>query len=146
MARSSPGAEDIEVAALLAKRAAGDLKVAEKLAPDLGIDDNSIGFHTQQAVEKALKVALVLAGIDFPRSHDLEYLLRIADQTSIDIPDVLYSSGWLTPWATEFRYDDEPIGDLDRDKSLALAEAAVTWCTYVLQESRRSPSAGPAST
>jgi HEPN domain-containing protein len=29
--------------------------------------DDVVGFHAQQAVEKALKVALVLADIDFPR-------------------------------------------------------------------------------
>jgi hypothetical protein len=28
--------------------------------------DDVVGFHAQQAVEKALKVALVLADVDFP--------------------------------------------------------------------------------
>jgi HEPN domain-containing protein len=31
------------------------------------MDDRPVGFHAQQAVEKAVKVALMLEGIDFQR-------------------------------------------------------------------------------
>jgi HEPN domain-containing protein len=49
--------------------------------------DDVVGCHAQQAVEKALKVALVLADIDFPRTHDLRELVDIADEASIEVPD-----------------------------------------------------------
>lgn len=78
MAASSHSPEQLEVAELLARRAAGDLRVARKLSPDPEIDEGAIGFHAQQAVEKALKVALTLKGSDFPKTHDLDSLDRDA--------------------------------------------------------------------
>ncbi|HEX3733995.1 MAG TPA: HEPN domain-containing protein [Solirubrobacterales bacterium] len=87
MAGSSLSPEQLEVAELLARRAAGDLKVAQKLSPDPEIDEGAIGFHAQQAVEKALKVALTLGGIDFPKTHDLEFLVGLASRHSIEVPE-----------------------------------------------------------
>jgi HEPN domain-containing protein len=59
-AGSLPTPEQIEVAELLARLARIDLATAEKLAPDPEMDDRPVGFHAQQAVEKAVKVALTL--------------------------------------------------------------------------------------
>jgi HEPN domain-containing protein len=36
---------------------------------------NTICFHAQQAVEKYLKAFLAFNDVDFPRTHDLDYLL-----------------------------------------------------------------------
>lgn len=112
MAKSSPTPEQFEVAELLASKAGGDLAVAQKLAPDPEINDDAVGFHAQQAVEKALKVALTLHGVDFPKTHDLDYLIAVATQSSVEIAAELTSAGWLTPWAAEFRYDDSPLDTL----------------------------------
>jgi HEPN domain-containing protein len=109
-----PTPEQVEVAGSLARLAAIDLATAEKLAPDPEMDDRPVGFHAQQAVEKAVKVALMLEGIDFPKTHDLEYLIVLAEKHSIAMEPELESASWLTPWAAEFRYDDAPIETLDR--------------------------------
>jgi len=93
--------EQIEVAGSLARLAAIDLATAEKLAPDPEMDDRPVGFHAQQAVEKAVKVALMLKGIDFPKTHDLEYLIVLAEKHSIAMEPELESASWLTPWAAE---------------------------------------------
>jgi HEPN domain-containing protein len=114
-----PTPEQIEVAESLARLAGIDLATAEKLAPDPGMDDRPVGFHAQQAVEKALKVALVLEGIDFPKTHDLEYLIVLAGKHSIVMEPELEAGSWLTPWAAEFRYDDAPIETLDRKRAIA---------------------------
>jgi HEPN domain-containing protein len=136
MAGSSLSPEQLEVAGLLARRAAGDLKVARKLSPDPEIDEGAIGFHAQQAVEKALKVALTLRGIDFPNTHDLEFLVGLARRQSIDVPEDVAAAGWLTPWAAEFRYDDEPLHSLDRNIAIELAGSAVAWCEGLLAEAQ----------
>ncbi len=86
MAKSSPIPEQIEVAELLAGKAASDLLVVQKLVPDPEVSDDPIGFHAQQAVEKALKVALTLIGVDFPKTHDLDFLLALANQSEIELP------------------------------------------------------------
>lgn len=49
-----------------------DLRAFEKLVSDPEIDDEVIGFHAQQAVEKCLKAVLVRHSIEFRKVHDLE--------------------------------------------------------------------------
>jgi HEPN domain-containing protein len=129
-----PTPEQIEVAESLARLAGIDLATAEKLAPDPEMDDRPVGFHAQQAVEKALKVALVLEGIDFPKTHDLEYLIMLAGKHSITTEPELEAASWLTPWAAEFRYDDAPIETLDRKRAIATANTAVNWCQELIDE------------
>lgn len=135
MAKSSPIPEQIEVAELLAGKAAGDLLVTQKLAPDPEVNDDPVGFHAQQAVEKALKVALTLSGVDYPKTHDLDFLAALASKNEIELPIEIADAGWLTPWAAEFRYDDAPLETLDRAQALALAEFAVEWCRERIPES-----------
>ncbi len=100
------------------------------------MDDRPVGFHAQQAVEKAVKVALMLEGIDFPKTHDLEYLIMLAGKHSITMEPELEAASWLTPWAAEFRYDDAPIETLDRKRAIATANTAVSWCQELIDETR----------
>ena len=66
---------------------------------------STICFHAQQAVEKFLKAFLAFADIDFPRTHDVDYLLmecQKIDSTSFDID--LKS---LTEFGVSVRYPDD---------------------------------------
>ena len=128
--------EHIEVAESLARLAESTLRLLEKLAPDPEMDDRPVGFHAQQAVEKAVKVALMLEGIDFPKTHDLEFLIMLAGKHSITMEPKLEAASWLTPWAAEFRYDDAPIETLDRKRAIATANTAVSWCQELINETR----------
>jgi HEPN domain-containing protein len=83
-----------------------------------------------RAVEKALKVALVLADAELPITHDLKFLVRLVRESGIEPPREFSEVQWLTPWAAELRYD-EPIA-LDRAVALAVAESAVGWATSLL--------------
>ncbi len=93
-----------------------------------GRGDDVVGFYAQQAVEKALKVALVLAGIPFPRTHDLDFLLARAEGHGLEVPVEVEESEWLSPWAAQLRYDEIATG-LNHEKALeaADADAAVAW-------------------
>jgi HEPN domain-containing protein len=132
MAESSPSPEGLEVAELLARRAAGDSTVARKLAADPEIGDSAVGFHSQQAVEKSLKATLTLNGVDFPKTHDIDFLTGLANKHTIEVPEEIATAGWLTPWAAEFRYDDEPLESLDRGSAVEIGERAVAWCEQLL--------------
>jgi HEPN domain-containing protein len=129
---SSPSPEQVEYAEVLLRRAKGDLQACRALADELDIDDNIVGFHAQQAVEKALKVALVLADADLPLSHDLGFLVRQVRESGIEPPQAFSDAQWLTPWAAELRYN-EPIA-LDRAAALAAAENAVGWSVSLLDD------------
>jgi HEPN domain-containing protein len=116
-----------EVAALLVRRARGDGRAAEKLSEDPEIDDGVIGFHAQQAVEKSLKAALTSSAVEYPETHDIDFLVMLAGRGSIEVPRPVASAGWLTPWAAEFRYDDPPLESLDRGSANEIAGCAVEW-------------------
>lgn len=132
---SSPNPEQVEYAEVLLRRAKGDLQACRALADDTDIDDNIVGFHAQQAVEKALKVALVLADAELPLTHDLRFLVRQVRESGIEPPGEFSDAQWLTPWAAELRYD-EPIA-LDRAAALAAAKRAVGWATSLLRETAK---------
>ncbi|HEV3048590.1 MAG TPA: HEPN domain-containing protein [Solirubrobacteraceae bacterium] len=121
---------------MLLRRANGDLQACRVLADDADIDDNIVGFHAQQAVEKALKVVLVLADVDLPLTHDLMFLLRQVRETGIEPPPDISDTEWLTPWAAELRYDD-PIA-FDRAAALAAGKSASGWAALLLADAKSS--------
>lgn len=77
-----------------------------------------------------MKIALVLAEVELPRTHDLEQLVEQVKASGTKVAEELSSVEWLTPWAAELRYD-EPA-PLDRAAALAAAESASNWATALL--------------
>lgn len=73
----SPDQRDF--AARLLPKAREDLAAVQALLDNDTISDDVIGFHAQQAVEKAMKSVLVVHGVAFRRAHDLRYLLQVAE-------------------------------------------------------------------
>jgi len=129
----SPSPEQVEYAEVLLRRATDDAHACRVLVSDTEVGDSIIGFHAQQAVEKALKIALVLADSELPRTHDLELLVEQVEGEGTGVPGKLSSAEWLTPWAAEFRYD-VPV-PLDRAAAVAAAETAIAWAESLLVDS-----------
>ncbi|HOU55301.1 MAG TPA: HEPN domain-containing protein [Myxococcota bacterium] len=65
-------------------KADGDLLAARGLIADPGIPAWIVGFHLQQAVEKAWKGRLVLVSIRPPPIHDLRTLIETRDPQALD--------------------------------------------------------------
>ena len=87
-------------------RANEDIAVIEKLfesEPELYA--STICFHAQQAVEKFLKAFLVFHNIDFPKTHDLDYLLL--ECKKIDTKNFDIDLGSLTDFGVSIRYPDD---------------------------------------
>jgi HEPN domain-containing protein len=82
----SPSPEHVEYAETLLRLADADLYACRVLADADDMADGAIGFHAQQAVEKALKVAIVLAEVELPRTHDLEQLREQVETTGSTAP------------------------------------------------------------
>lgn len=122
--------EHREVAKLLLRKAREDLSAAQVLVATENQADHVIGFHLQQAVEKALKSILADHATEIPRTHDLSYLVELLSDGDIDVPKQVASSDWLTPWGVLFRYDDDPNDSLNRDKAL---DAAITTIDFADQ-------------
>ncbi len=122
-----------DVARELLSLAADDELVARSLLPIQGVTDAGIGFHAQQAIEKAIKAVLAFKGVEFPYSHDLNGLLRLCKNSGIDVPEGLSEVGRLSVFAVRLRYDASPAARLDRDKALAWAAAAVEWARAIVE-------------
>jgi len=74
-----------------------------------------LGFHAQQAVEKALNAWLSFLGLPYPRIHHLKNLFDLVEEQ--DPAGVLPFRALerLTPFAVQFRYDDLDPADVADD-------------------------------
>jgi len=126
-------ADQFELARELLALADDDLVAVRALSEASQVSNAILGFHAQQAVEKALKAVLALHGVEFPFTHDLEGLLELCSSSAIGIPEHLADAGVLTPYGVRFRYGPIDPGDLvDPAAALALARDAVTWARAAL--------------
>ena len=105
--------------------AIGDLEAA-RAQPGRHVRPRIVAFHSQQAAEKAIKGALVLAGVDPPRTHDLNDLRnRLPDGWRVkrSPPDL----GRLSAFATDSRYPDdiEPVSPIESATAVRQAMAVV---------------------
>jgi HEPN domain-containing protein len=83
------------------RKAEIDFKTADHLfqsGPDFA---EGAAFHSQQAAEKYLKAFLVWHQIEFPKTHDIEALLKLAGRTDDKIPEILGEAAMLTPYGVE---------------------------------------------
>jgi HEPN domain-containing protein len=64
-----------------------------------------VGFHAQQAVEKALKAVLIDRGVEFRRTHDLQTLAdTLTSDLGLQLPVPQAQLRRLIPFAVEARY------------------------------------------
>jgi HEPN domain-containing protein len=69
--------EPRDIAMVLARKAEGDAKAMRRLASDPDIDDDAVGLHAQQAIEKWMKAVMALNELDEHRVHDLGRLAQV---------------------------------------------------------------------
>lgn len=89
-------------------------------------------FHAQQAVEKALKAVMFLHGLEFRRTHDLEELAGTLADEGINIPLDGDELRRLTPYAVEFRYDDEPMPLVSPEQAVSYTSRMLAWADETL--------------
>ena len=124
-----PARDDILVVAgewLL--KAENDLRTAEHtLTLNIACPTDTVCFHAQQCVEKSLKVLLVLAGQDFPKTHDLEQLFAMLPAgVTVALSDEDLAR--LTDYATAARYPGWGPIPLE-EAHAAVRIARLTWDT-----------------
>ena len=133
----------IDQARVLLSKASQDEALVRKVGSDTDVADELIGFHAQQAVEKAMKAVLVAAGIEFPFSHDLGLLRDLCKQAGTPLPDEIGDISELTPYAAWLRYDDNELLELvDRETALNWATSAVRWASQQIEMKEPPKDAG----
>lgn len=123
-----------EFARGLLRRARDDAYVVEQLARDSAAPDWIIGFHAQQAVERALKAVLAAAGVQFPRTHNIAMLLALLEQAAIQSPENCAGLERLTPFGVAARYEGalDQSFMLKRNEIRAEVTAVLAWCQATL--------------
>ncbi len=90
-----------------------DLQAAEALLQNSVFVARHVCNFAQQSAEKALKTALIVEQIDFPKSHDLDILSSLLPDTWA-VKTAFPQLRELTNWAVEARYPvhgDDPTED-----------------------------------
>lgn len=103
-----------------------DLASAEALDSAERVSDSPVGFHAQQAVEKALKAAIASRGLEFPFTHDLGVLMQLCEDAGFELPTDLTEADRLTPYAAALRYG------LGNPEAVA-AKSALRWATLAVE-------------
>jgi len=115
------------LAEILLALAEQDALAFRKLAGDSEVHDALVGFHAQQAVEKALKAVLSHARVAFRRTHDIAELLDLLSDSALPAPPHADHLDELNPYAVEMRYGlVEPCG-LDRGETGAMLKDVLAW-------------------
>jgi HEPN domain-containing protein len=109
---------------VLLRKGRQDELVLQKLLNDPEVDDDTLGFHAQQAAEKILKAVLASRGVDYPKTHNLRVLIELLAENGIQFPEGLSEINRLTQFGTTFRYDNfEPAPAGERFKWLELIQS-----------------------
>ncbi|NLI56213.1 HEPN domain-containing protein [bacterium] len=90
-------------------KALNDYKTAKQLVnlSEEEIITDTLCFHCQQFIEKALKAFLVLNKIEFERIHNLEYLVKLCGDIDKSFEWIYEAVRKLSQYAIEIRYPDE---------------------------------------
>lgn len=120
----TPQHEEAERLLRLAKR---DRAAFAALLNASAVDLAVACFHAQQAAEKALKAVISLHGLEYRRTHDLEELAGTLADVSIAPPVGEIELRCLTPYAVEFRYDDETIHLISGDDAGRIISLLLDW-------------------
>jgi HEPN domain-containing protein len=130
-----------EAARVLLDKAKGDWRMLQTLERDGETPVWGIGFHAQQAVEKAIKAVLCAVGVSFPRTHNIGYLLDLLAAAGHALPPDAPLLPELTVFGSFTRYGDPagadpPEEDLDRPWALAAVRRTLEWTCQVLNMPR----------
>lgn len=97
-----------------------------------------LGFHAQQAIEKAMKAVLASYSIEYPPTHNLVSLIVLLRDNDIALPPDSEQLPTLTPFGVAFRYDTEPEDEqstaLDRAWAKDGVERTISWAAASLHK------------
>lgn len=110
-----------------------DLASAEALDRAEQVSDAPVGFHAQQAVEKALKATIASRDLEFPFTHDLGVLMQLCEDAGLALPADLSEADRLTPYAAAVRYGLGDPGAVATHAALRWATLAIEWADTELR-------------
>ena len=122
-----------ELARLLLQKAQQDWALVREIRDIKGVADEIVGFHVQQAIEKAIKAVLVRLGVQYEYIHDLSLLYQQVENAGVDLPTTLDAVEGLTAFAVQFRYMLYEEPGFDREAGSRLAREFIQWAHAVIE-------------
>jgi len=104
-----------------------DLKTCRQLSEIADSDDEAIGFHAQQAIEKCLKAVLAAKAIPFRKTHDLVELVDLLKDRLHLTPPHIEMLDQLNPFAVTFRYELLDLEPVNRAQLRSAVETIRQW-------------------
>lgn len=86
---------------------------------------NAAAYHLQQSVELALKYLLEMYGVEYPKTHDVDQLIRLAVENGVELhlPEYIEEHAEMfSQWESKTRYI---IGYLVEEKKIVKAIQAI---------------------
>ncbi len=109
-----------------------DAAAFQALVGHMQIHDSILGFHAQQAVEKAIKAVLFKHDVFVPRTHNIAQLLDALHDAAILAPPYADAIDTLNPYAVEARYGMLGVGALDRHTTDVWLNSVMDWAALQL--------------
>lgn len=103
------------------EKAESDWRLSHRLATDSESYAEATAFHAQQAVEKYLKAFLTWHQVEFPKTHDIKRLLKLAGGCDPSLTPELSDAADLTVYAVEYRYPGEYPAVIAEEATSAVA-------------------------
>ena len=113
-----------------------DIRTFRLLAAAADSDDEAVGFHAQQSIEKCLKAVLCVNDIAFRKTHDLAELIDLLRDNEKPLPSDVESLDSLNPYAVTLRYDllDAEPSALERNEMLQIVADVRSWAEREVSE------------
>ena len=130
----------------LLRKAKEDERIVALILPSKDPVEEPLGFHCQQAVEKALKSILAAHRVPYRKTHDIAELLDGLTDAGFTTPQTLLECDTLTVFAVSFRYDtleDFDRSQVDRVRFAGWCRSAIAWAESEL--ARLTPPPPPGS-
>lgn len=120
------------------KRAKSNLLIGknhDKNIEDIFLED--LCFELQQCAEKSLKALLIYYGIEFPKTHDISFLVTlIKNRTTITLTDDIIEAKKLTAYSTKTRYPNwNRVSNEEYQNAVILAEKVYYWALNIINDS-----------
>ncbi|MGB4117512.1 MAG: HEPN domain-containing protein [Polaromonas sp.] len=109
-----------------------DQVAAKLLGSTPEVDFSIIAFHTQQCIEKCMKAVLAKHLITYPRTHDLDDLYKLLQQSNLIIPVSRELLNDITPYSVTSRYTinaEDLVTPAQIDEAMA---TTVAWATLLI--------------
>lgn len=110
-----------------------DAYVCHTLLKDPDAPSRIIGFHAQQAVEKAFKAILTGRRIAPARTHDLTERAYLIEDCGIILPIPVSTFAFLSPYAVVIRYGGEAEGALSPEEACELMDVILKFTQECLR-------------